>query len=211
MHPTLKSKPVPVFLLTPNSLLTGRTDRALSTCFKEAEMPSMTADVGTLQSNLCVFTLHHFSFIFTLLFLFAQVMRRNGSTWGLTMTRHAGKWAHTHRCTYCTLCSQRQTFINHEASKRKRGEKKDCCTKRHTCENGWMFTLGAPLSNKYGVSLCWNEVHSKFKIFHYDDPDNLCITTTHVMFSDQGKRGSNNQKILSRQKPKCIISKVYLR
>lgn len=67
---------------------------------KEAEMPSMTADVGTVQSNLCVFTLHHFSFIFTLLFSFAQVMRRNCTTWGevplmLVLSANAHLQAHT--------------------------------------------------------------------------------------------------------------------
>lgn len=64
------SKPVLVFLLT---------DRSLSTGFKEAEM---AADVGTPQSNLCVFTLHHFSFNLTFLFFFAQVMRRDLPSYG---------------------------------------------------------------------------------------------------------------------------------
>lgn len=59
MDPTLKSKPAPVLLQTPNSLLTRGTDWSLSTVFKEAEKPSMTADVGNIQCTLCVFPLHH--------------------------------------------------------------------------------------------------------------------------------------------------------
>lgn len=83
--------------------------------------------------------------------------------------------------------------------------KKGIAASRDTRENGWMFTLGAPLSSKYGVSLCWKEEHSEFKIFHSDDPKHPNWHPLHHYdphhVSDQGKRGSNNQKILSRQNP----------
>lgn len=143
MHPTLKSKPVPVFLQTLNSLLTGRTDKCLSPGFKEAEMPSMTADVGTLQSNLCVFAHHHFSFIFTLLFFFPQLMRTRSKV--PLMKRSHARYKHIQMHL---LFSQCQTFINHEASIQKK----------------WLLHQETRLKVfGYLLDYRWNKVHLKFK------------------------------------------------
>lgn len=82
--PPHKSKPVLVFLLTPYSLLTERTDRSLSTGFKEAEM---TADVGALQSNHCVYP-SSFLFHFHLTFFLCK-------WWGEMALHRARSLAHT--------------------------------------------------------------------------------------------------------------------
>lgn len=83
-----------------NSLLTGGTGRSLSKAFKEAEMPSMTADVGNLQSKVCISALHHFSFIFTSPLLFAQV-----NVWKFPLSWEARPEVslntHLHRGAHC--------------------------------------------------------------------------------------------------------------
>lgn len=109
----------------------------------------MTADVGDpTKQPLC---LHPSSFLFT---LFWGEMALRGVP--LMMRRHATSDTHlqAHRCTYCTLLSQRYTFINHEALKRK---KRTAAPRDTHVRNVWMFTSGAQHSNKYCVSLCRNQ------------------------------------------------------
>lgn len=203
MHPTLKSKPAPVFLLTPNSLLTGRTDRSLSAGFKEAEMPSMTADVGTLQSHLCFFTLHHFSFIFTLTFSFAQVIKINGSMWGPSDDEEArSELKHTFTGTQMHILypplpvldiykswgiKKKKALLHQETHVKMAG----CLLQVHHFQTN----MGSSFAE---MALIIPNVHN----------GTLCITTTHIPFQnstaqsdDSGKRGSNSQTILSRQNP----------
>lgn len=109
-HSEIKARACVPSKLQTRYLLEGQTGLC-PRGFKEAEMHSMTADVGTLQSNLCAFTLHHFSFIFTLLAFFAQVMQVLGMSEVST---------NICRCTNRTLFSKHWTCINHEASESKK-------------------------------------------------------------------------------------------
>lgn len=92
-HSEIKARACVPSKLQTRYLLEGQTGLC-PPGFKEAEMHSMTADVGTLQSNLCASTLHHFSFIFTLLVFFAQVMMRGETLLGVRSWA-CKKWAQT--------------------------------------------------------------------------------------------------------------------
>lgn len=217
MHPTLKSKPVPVFLLAPNSLLTGWTDWSLSEGLKRRKCLQWLQMWGPYKA-----TSVSLPFIISLSFslFFTQVMRRNGSTWGPSDDEEArSELKHTFTGTQMHwLCFPLAALDIYKTWGIKKRKRKDCCTRRNTWKWPSVYFRGSTFKQIQSFSLLkwdalkilplWLSQQSKLLPSASQQPRSHFRSAWQKEMM-QGKTGSKQpENVLT--KSKWIISEVYL-